>query len=508
MTNKQPFPFADLNKVIALMALTLVIGLVTNAWALSLPFTKTVETTSGVASLTPPLTEDWQTYQDNNLNIAFEYPTQWSVTKGTIIYGKNTGETIGIKKPTLTTTAYPQDPSPSIYIEIFNVPSDSTDILQTYTMIKDFSPDLAQSIHLKSQANVSGASTLEYCGIPGLFSYCETMFLKEGALYIIGMVEGMVAEDLYNHVVSSFKFIDGSISDWETYSNNELGFNFKYPTDWKIEEVNGYGLFVEGNQLKPKLSGVSASAESWRNDIPEGGRSFLILYTDISAQEFINRYNNEEDETSSISNQIKETMAGKPATHITAATSIGLANEIIIFDQESHEPILIEYNDFDPIHKQILSTFKFTDEMADWQTYTNNEYGFTFNYPMNWSIAETHADPEIPINSDTVVVSELSFENSNFNSLRVCPKDGCIPYQDGLWNSTSHDIIVSDLPATATEYTYNHTAPCPTCTPRMIISLKRAPSSWAEDNNFLLIPDNSGSYAKIEDILSTFRFTK
>lgn len=361
--NKQPFPFADLNKVIALVALTLVIGLVTNAWALSLPFTKTVETTatvnSYVADPNQPLTEGWQTYQDNNLNIAFEYPAQWSVTKGSVIYDKNTGETIGIKKPRLTNTGYPQDPLPSIYIEIFNASSDSTDVLQTYEMIKHFSPDVVQSVHLKSQSNVSGASALEYCGLPGLFSYCETMFLKEGKLYIIGMVEGIVVEDLYNHVVSSFKFSDSSIADWETYTNEKYHFSFRYPIDAQLAEFhlqNDIPISSEGVSLQINDQYFYVCPENQGNDcIPfqDGRWDHQDREISIAGQSAIERMNTiAADQNCPTCTPTKEINFVNRPKDWTGSVNFSENRDILLRADNNGQFNLVN---------QILSTFKFTN---------------------------------------------------------------------------------------------------------------------------------------------------
>ena len=77
---------------------------------------------------------------------------------------------------------------------------------------------------------------------------------------------------------------------------------------------------------------------------------------------------------------------------------------------------------------QILSTFKFVDENADWKTYKNKKYGFEVKYPKGWSFYETFfenslgGDMTINFNSASIPQSEdCEFKRADFgNNPFVC----------------------------------------------------------------------------------------
>ncbi len=43
------------------------------------------------------------------------------------------------------------------------------------------------------------------------------------------------------------------ITDWKTYKNEELGFELKYPTDWRVAEIKGGGAIGAGFGPKSKV---------------------------------------------------------------------------------------------------------------------------------------------------------------------------------------------------------------------------------------------------------------
>jgi len=60
------------------------------------------------------------------------------------------------------------------------------------------------------------------------------------------------------------------------------------------------------------------------------------------------------------------------------------SNKFLFFSIGQYSIDLSDGRTWQDTIKLIDSTFKFTDETADWQMYTNSEYGFEFKYPKNW----------------------------------------------------------------------------------------------------------------------------
>jgi len=91
----------------------------------------------------------------------------------------------------------------------------------------------------------------------------------------------------------------------------------------------------------------------------------------------------------------------------------------------------------DQLERQILSlqkadsdstsTTTTTDETADWQTYTNDEYGFSFKYPSDWNLAENEGN-----NFDQSVVSISSVETQSAIEDQKIDGSNYGPYSDDL----------------------------------------------------------------------------
>ncbi len=215
------------------------------------------------------------------------------------------------------------------------------------------------------------------------------------------------------------------IADWETYENEELGFEFKYPKDsilaenpkfYKsnalhiyindISEINMPMGFNTDNLLKdrsalenndPTVNFGFAIADSYEIiDDPEIlGKKFTILrqlevcnvqFTRealIYKDNYLIRLHWQYDNINEIINNNSDYFT-------TNSASCG--NSKVWKDKNNFYKDLVSsktgaisqkwFNDFD----QIISTFKFTDtdETADWKTYRNKEYGFEIILLESW----------------------------------------------------------------------------------------------------------------------------
>ena len=143
-------------------------------------------------------------------------------------------------------------------------------------------------------------------------------------------------------------------SDWQTYRNEEFGFEIKYPEELIIEEfeyIYGKGLsinFTSGSILNYVVGPNFGVA---------GDKSVVV----IDDQNY---------------NMWCQTIEGGESCRIL----LDKGKEIDFKNLGSSD-------DFE-LFKKILSSFKFIEENEtfDWQTYRNEEFGFEFDYFSEWKI--------------------------------------------------------------------------------------------------------------------------
>ncbi len=134
---------------------------------------------------------------------------------------------------------------------------------------------------------------------------------------------------------------------WQTYSNTQYGFEFKYPDDWTHESVDKSLFFHDPNQKDANLSGLF---------IGESDKSVSDAVNDLLARV-------KTDSSSQILANRNIQFAGQAAVevHYLYYTSVGNSFEDrYIFVRKSNFTLIINYNVKDAISDQILSTFKFT----------------------------------------------------------------------------------------------------------------------------------------------------
>ncbi len=155
-------------------------------------------------------------------------------------------------------------------------------------------------------------------------------------------------------------------SDWQTYRNEEFGFEVKYPNGWIVKnnflyspemynarEGGSYSLFIKVDNSFDSIDAFLGNNKECKDSVIKFtiNNQQAVKYTDIC------KYQNPKMTIIKVGDKMVESF------------SYSFSNELETINQ-------------------ILSTFKFIDQTSDWQTYRNEEFGFEVKYPENDSLSK------------------------------------------------------------------------------------------------------------------------
>lgn len=187
-------------------------------------------------------------------------------------------------------------------------------------------------------------------------------------------------------------------SDWKTYTNPELGFSIKYPS----EDFIRLGCPDEGLVLEKR---TPDNAHRDEEPLETCGRDSLF---DIEVQKRDSNPNYKEDNNYSVKSE-NMNFNGKSVIKYTIAvksTCYGFCGfewrqEVIIPNDGSFYILYLTNKDYVNQFDQMLSTFKIinstnlnsptpTDSMSSWKKYNDINYPFSIQYPSDWKLRTTY----------------------------------------------------------------------------------------------------------------------
>ena len=175
---------------------------------------------------------------------------------------------------------------------------------------------------------------------------------------------------------------ENETASWEIYKSLKYGYEIKYPNNWQIEDLSS--VYDEASSIKsdvrfypPQVTLYDKSAKdpfievevldnSKGNSIPVTFRfTWPTSCKDVEVGDLrfcqFNMY--AEDSFSDIT-----------------VYALSKDNLIYIVAIKCDLPKCTSTSEFN-VFEQMLSTFRFVDEIADWQTYRDEEWGIEFKYP-------------------------------------------------------------------------------------------------------------------------------
>ncbi len=176
---------------------------------------------STISQVLPPQTTSMtgmKTYTNTEFGFKFQYPEDWIVQENAFY-----------------------SPFSKLNLEIF-LPKDkgTPNSILINIVTSDFADSVVMNMEklgaIKENIIISGINGIKYEYRQGPEKDITIDFPFREYRIISGTVKGH--EDIYNQILTSFKFLNQTPLNWKTYRNDEYGFTYQYPSNFIFKEID------------------------------------------------------------------------------------------------------------------------------------------------------------------------------------------------------------------------------------------------------------------------------
>ncbi|MDP2874086.1 MAG: hypothetical protein Q8N84_02230 [bacterium] len=280
----------------------------------------------------------------------------------------------------------------------------------------------------------------------------------------------------------------GETDDWKVYTNEKYGFTFKYPSDFSIETQS---------PERVSFSKPTAVAEDYPDFSVSLEKTALTLANWIENKDLCPK--SFDSCTPQKAGPIVGSLQFESINRHYASTDTIFKKGEVLFDfsvsaRAANEPIGTEVHE---IYDQILSTFKFLDQVGDgtaeWKTYTGEH--FTFQYPTGWVLT--------PLSKPAAGVRTRSPNQTFEVYINPAGFGG-----EGQRLVSEAEITVDGVATKKSTYEMDPESGCQTCDGRsFVLVVKKGSDEYFIQYSFSK-KDAATAEPIFDHILSTFQFLK
>jgi len=230
-------------------------------------------------------------------------------------------------------------------------------------------------------------------------------------------------------------------SDWQTYRNDEFGFEMRYPSDWFNATDEGYaGRYAFSNKASG-FNGKDVENVELRIDSPPGGEQLFSALQGIKVGDQLILPLNQPTIYRIIYTKIQDfTVGGYPAVrykvkaqhqyqdkYIQEPDFGPVTGDFVLINRDGYSTQFVfnggsqeAVNRYQYTFDQILSTFRFWEPQIDtsnWQTYRSEMYGFEYKHPLDWTFG---GSPSAVTGGKGFYRLQINWFDSNERDLSFC----------------------------------------------------------------------------------------